>query len=486
MATERLTGGPIQVPTRSDRAVSPSAAHAGIVTLLRVAAALVSGVVGLLLIAALFAGSAWSWLLWIPAGGVAGAIAQRVRHVWVAVLSVVLFYPLAQGLDLVRNLGPFWMLGAVVGMALTSAGFVVGTAIGWRHDPLAGAAASWRATSRLLRGAVVGFVVVALLGLAGYTSYIGTKGSQEFVHPTGGATGCDTPAQRFGWQYEAINYDPADDLKLAAANPDPSRCASQGALAGNAIVSSDGVPIAGWYIPAKSGVGPTGPTVLIVPGWKSNKSQVLMYAPAFHDAYNVVIADLRNQGRSGPADTTMGLREQLDVRAVLDWLERTKHPSWIAGMGDSMGAATLLAAAGSDPRIRALVLDSMHAHIVDSTGNVLETENGYPATPSAWAIMTGVSMRVGGDVTSIDPVRTIARMGDRPVLLLHSTTDRVDPPAQAAELNFHAALDAGVPVELHYCPGLTTGNGSHGHVLDRCPTEWSRWANQFLAAAQAR
>jgi hypothetical protein len=127
----------------------------------------------------------------------------------------------------------------------------------------------------------------------------------------------------------------------------------------------------------------------------------------------------------------------------------------------------------------------MHAHLDVSVGNVMETEHGYPSVPGAMAILTGVRIRTGQDVLTIDPIRTIVQLGDRPVLLLHSTTDKIDPPAQAAELNFHAALDAGVPIELHYCEGLTTGNGSHGRVIDRCPGEWSRWANQFLEAAMA-
>ena len=116
-----------------------------------------------------------------------------------------------------------------------------------------------------------------------------------------------------------------------------------------------------------------------------------------------------------------------------------------------------------------------------SAGNILETEHGQPSLPGSVAIIAGASLRVGGDVTSIDPIRTITQVGDRPVLLLHGTTDLVDPPAKASEPVFHAALAAGVPVELHYCAGA-----AHGKVIDRCPDEWSRWANDFLAAAMAR
>jgi hypothetical protein len=451
----------------------------------RVAFSFLIGLAALIVVAAVFGASPWSWLLWIVAGLVAGAVAQRFTFVWVAALIVAAFYPVTGALGLTENLGPFWMIGAFVGVLLVGGGFAVGTLIGWRLDPRVAIRTAWQALSRIWRVLLVGVVAVALVGLTGFTGYLGAIGSQEFVHPAAGWPGCDTPGSRFGWDYEAINYDKADDANLAAANADMANCASQGAQAGNTVVTSDGVQLAGWYVPAASGIGPTGPTVLVVPGWKSNKSEILLYAPAFHGRYNLVLMDLRNQGRSSAADVTLGLNEQRDVSAMLDWLVKTKQPTFIAAMGNSMGAATLLAEAVTDSRIQAFVLDSMHANLDVSVGNVMETEHGYPSVPGAMAILTGVRLRTGGDVTTIDPLKTIVRMGDRPVLLLHSTTDKIDPPVQAAEKNFHAALDAGVPVELNYCKGLTTGNGSHGRVIERCPVEWTRWANQFLEAAIA-
>ena len=344
--------------------------------------------------------------------------------------------------------------------------------------------------SRNARRLLVAGSVLALAALAAYTVYVGAVGSEEFIHPSDGWHECDTPGVRYGWAYEPINYDATDDAKLSAAraaagDPTMLQCGHevQGAPAGDAVVSPDGVRLDGWYIPASDGSGPTGPTIVVVPGYKSNKSEILIYAPAFHRDYNLVVMDLRNQGRSSPAEVTLGLREQHDVTAMVDWLERVKRPAWIAGMGNSMGAATVLAATRADPRIQALVLDSMHARIEVSLGNVLETERGLPEVPAAWAMMTGVSLRLGSDVEAIDPVGTITQIGHRPVLLLHSTTDKVDPPDESAEVNVRAAAAAGVPVELHYCEGLTTGNGSHGRVITQCPDDWTSWANEFLAAA---
>ena len=452
---------------------------------IRVGLSFVVGVAALLLVAAGFGPSPWSWLLWLVAGLAAGAIAGQARHVWLAPVVVAAFYLAGGQLGLIDDAGKFWVLGAIVGTLLFAGGFALGTLIGWRESPLRATAAAWHHASRTRRALAVAAVAVPVVALAAYTGYFATAGADQFLHPGSGSTACANPGSAFAWPYEAINYEKADDAVLAAANPDMTACSSQGAIAGDRVAASDGVRLAGWYIPSASGVGPSGPTVLIVPGYNSNKSDVLEFAPPFHQTYNLVLMDLRNQGRSGTAAVTMGVREQWDIAAMLDWLVATKHPAAIAAMGNSMGAASILAEARSDPRIDAFILDSMHANYETMLGNALEVDYGFPSVPGAAAIRFGSDWRTGGDVRSIDPVRTITQVGDRPVLLIHSTTDKIDPPAVAAELNQHAALDAGVAVELQYCQGLTTGNGSHGHVIDRCPDDWSRWANQFLESALA-
>jgi pimeloyl-ACP methyl ester carboxylesterase len=281
---------------------------------------------------------------------------------------------------------------------------------------------------------------------------------------------------RFGWAYEAVNYDIADDARLAAGNPTMQDCPSQGAQAGSEVVTSDGVPIAAFYVPAANGADPTAPTIVIAPGWKSNKSEILKYAPFFHERFNLVLVDLRNGGRSGGDTTTWGVREQLDIRAIVDWLEREKHPAWIGGMGNSMGAATMTAAAANDERIRALILDSMHASIVATFGDGIANERNLPGYPSTWAMIALASLRSGEDLPAVDPQRLIARLGDRPVLLIHGTADVLDTPEHSAELNLAAARAAGVPVTLEYCEG-----GTHGKLVEACPGQWQAWVDGFLA-----
>ncbi len=327
---------------------------------------------------------------------------------------------------------------------------------------------------RRIRGAVALLAATALVGLTGYAAYVGAVGSDQLIHPTGNPD-CRTPLVRYGWTYEAVNYAIADDAVLQGQNPDMAHCASQGATAGTEVVTTDGIPIAGWYIPAADGAGPTGTTVVIVHGWDANKSEALKYAVPLHAAFNVVVIDLRGGGRSGPADSTFGLREKLDVEAVIDWLQRTRHPAHIAVMGNSMGGGAAALAAAGDPRIEALILDSTHAHVANIFERRLEVDAGHPSLPGTPAILAAIWLRTGLDLMEADPIAAIPALGRRPLLLLHGAADVNDLPAASVDVIYQAAQESGVPVERHLCPGAT-----HGRVIDTCPAEWGQWIVGFL------
>ena len=185
----------------------------------------------------------------------------------------------------------------------------------------------------LVRAAAVG-----AMGGLGLLAYIGAKGSRELVYGDGVPRSCRTPAA-FGWPYEAVNYDIADDARLEAVNADWSHgCADQGAgTAGTEVVSSDGIRLAGWYIPAATGNRPSAPVVVLVHGWCANKSDALRYAVVLHDRFDLLLPDLRASGRSSGAEHTVGVKEWRDLEAMLDWLERVKRPSRIGVLGDSGG-----------------------------------------------------------------------------------------------------------------------------------------------------
>jgi hypothetical protein len=441
---------------------------------LRLAATFGFGVVGLLAVSAALPTTMAAWLAWLAVALIAGVIAGHTGDAWLAPASVGTFGLISATLG--RLDGPYWPIELVVGASLCSVAFVIGTAARLRPAPRVATRVVWAGLG-LARWPLAAVLGAGILWIVGAFGYAFAAGSAEYLAARDDAAACETPDSRFGWPYEAINYDIADDARLVTANTKLTGCTSQGTPAGSEVVTSDGVPIAGWYIPAEDGTAATGPSVVLVHGGKANKSGMLSYAPAFHGSYNLVIIDLRNSGRSGVADSTGGLHEQRDLRAMIDWLERTKHPTWLGVMGNSNGAATALAEAVGDPRVQALILDSMHAGVEHQLGNLIETERFLPAWPSAWALIAGAGLHLGESLAAVDPVVMIGRVGDRPVLLTHGLADGIDRPADSLALNIEAASAAGVAFEIRVCPGA-----GHGKVVETCPTGWARWATEFFAA----
>jgi pimeloyl-ACP methyl ester carboxylesterase len=329
------------------------------------------------------------------------------------------------------------------------------------------------------RRPLVALILVALLSgatyVVGFGAYGFFGGAEEYLAGTPKATSCETPGTRFGWEYEAINYDIADDARLVTNNPDLTNCSSQG-TAGDALRSSDGVRLAGWFIPAVEEHDRKNPIVVIVHGGKSNKSGMLDYAPPFHERYDIAILDLRNSGRSDDAFSTGGVNEQHDVEALLDWLSDTRGMFVAVLVGNSNGAAASVAEAATDHRVQALILDSMHAAVERQIGNVISSERGFPAWPGAAAVVAGVSYRVGEPLESVDPIRTLTHWDSRPILFTHGSADVVDRPSDSLDRNLEVAEAMGIPYDAHVCQ-----DAGHGKVVEVCESAWANWVQAFVA-----
>jgi fermentation-respiration switch protein FrsA (DUF1100 family) len=173
--------------------------------------------------------------------------------------------------------------------------------------------------------------------------------------------------------------------------------------------------------------------------------------------------------------------EQRDLRAIIDWLERTKHPEHIGVLGNSLGAATALAEAVGDDRVEALVLDSMHTRLRYQVEARVEQEFHHPAYPATWAVLAGASFMARVDVSAADPDDVVTRYDDRPMLLIHGTADTQDLPVRTQAF-FDGAVARGIPVDLRWCDD-SGHNSPKGMPAEVCADDYGRWLRDFFSRA---
>jgi uncharacterized protein len=318
-------------------------------------------------------------------------------------------------------------------------------------------------------------MVAALVAMLAYLSYVGFVGSDQAVNPAR-SRNCTTPGTAFGWDYEAINYDRDSDDRLAGLE-DTSNCEVAAASAGDDLVTADGIGLAGWYIPAGNGAGPRAPTIVLAHGHAVNKSDLLSRAEVLHRDYNLVLFDFRNHGQSEDGQTTIGMRERADLRAVIDWLVEAKDPAAIGVLGVSMGGSVTINEARSDNRVAAVVLDATHATLANAFQARLD-RIGYPLSlPAAWAVLLGGLMRTGEDMSAADPLQAIDDYGDRPLLLISGGQDDTIGPNDADDL-LAAAREGGADAQLRIC-----AEASHAGAHSVCAREYRNWVLGFFADA---
>ena len=114
----------------------------------------------------------------------------------------------------------------------------------------------------------------------------------------------------------------------------------------------------GWFFPGLRGA----PTVILLHGYESSRGELLTLVSALQDhQYNAFVFDFAGHG-SNAGLTTFGYKEADEVRAAIDTLAKRNDvdPTRFGVWGYNLGAYAGLREAEKDPRVRALVLDSVY------------------------------------------------------------------------------------------------------------------------------
>ena len=166
----------------------------------------------------------------------------------------------------------------------------------------------------------------------------------------------------------------------------------------------------------------------------------------------LLMFDFRGTSLSEGDKCTAGCYEPQDLRGALDYIESRPDCAGlpIGAFGFSMGGATVIMAAADDPRIQAIVSHGAYATLYGAIQQRCKHHFG-PLAPIAERLIMRLGNRRKWFVASpfgVAPLKAVARLTPRPLLLLHGERDPIIPAHHARKL--YAAATG--PKELHMLP----------------------------------
>ena len=192
------------------------------------------------------------------------------------------------------------------------------------------------------------------------------------------------------------------------------------------LITEDGIRLSAWYTPPRKGA-----VILLAHGYGDNRPE-WVHAMLAKKGYGVLSWDARAHGESDGEISTVGYLEVLDVKAALDFVLTQPDVSHVGAWGGSMGGATLIRATAQFLEIEALFVDSSFASLNDEFNFLVP----YPVINPLAKFLA--EWQTGFSIQDLDLVKDIARIGPRPVYIVHSLGDTVAPP-DAGEKLFNAA-----------------------------------------------
>ena len=244
-------------------------------------------------------------------------------------------------------------------------------------------------------------------------------------------------------------------------------------------IDSDGVTLAGWWIPAKKPIA----ELIFVHGAGSNRISAYIGSLDFYATLNelgisVIAMDLRNHGNSPITDARlhMGATEWADVFAAAQWLDSTQPialPRFV--LGASMGGSTVIRALHQGLQVTGTILLDPQLGILDSLMQGAKVVTGLPAPLFVLAAQAAI-WQYDLPAGSHSPLTQAAAL-QQPILLLQDWDDPVTRSRFAQSL-----ADQNPQVQLkkvpHIAPGdpCIRGKGNWGsHVASHpCHPAWTR------------
>ena len=230
--------------------------------------------------------------------------------------------------------------------------------------------------------------------------------------------------------------------------------------------TTDGLNLAGWFIPSPE---EGAPTIICCHGYPFDKGNILDLVTFLYPDYNIFLFDFRGMGESEGKVSTVGFREVKDLEAAVDYLKKMGIEE-IGAMGFSLGAAVIIMA--NIPEIKAIVSDSSFKDL-DSVMNIIFKHIGPLKWPIVKLVKLWTLLFIGVDTHRVSPLKVIKDLKS-PVLFIHGESDTEIPVIHSKQL-YELGLSYGKLVELWTVPFA-----NHGEIYYLNSDEYPRRVKGFF------
>jgi uncharacterized protein len=188
------------------------------------------------------------------------------------------------------------------------------------------------------------------------------------------------------------------------------------------LVTADGIAFGAWYFRQ-----PGSPqTVIVSGGHKGQRQGALGISVAlWRKGFNVILYSYRGMSGSDRAPITFGIKEVLELQAVIAFARKRIPQSRIGLLGYSMGAVVTLLGAAGEPGVEALVLDSPFSDLRTLLIENVRTGVKLPGTPFVWLAGLMLRARSGSRLADCSPISVLSSLEPRPLFFIHGGDDRI-------------------------------------------------------------
>ena len=188
------------------------------------------------------------------------------------------------------------------------------------------------------------------------------------------------------------------------------------------LVTADGIAFGAWFLRQPGAAQ----TVIVSGGHKGQRQNVLGISIAlWRKGFNVLTYSYRGMPGSDRAPITMGVREVLELLAVIAFA-RTHIPNARIGLlGYSMGAVVSLLGAAGEPSIEALVLDSPFSDLRTLLDENIRRTALLPGSLFLPAVDLWLRIRSGARLGEASPIGVLTALEKRPLFFIHGGADAI-------------------------------------------------------------